>query len=148
MMKWLNHLKAMKTLNSRLLERLFRSITLAPRPSSLVPLSLFPLFLLSCNSTEKQPQLPIPQEQMVGIMVDLHLVETAHNMKLTEGDSTRPDYAQLNERVFAKHGITKTAFDSALYTYSFHPQEMNTVYDLVLERLSEMDAEIQAEKAE
>jgi hypothetical protein len=108
----------------------------------------FPIFLLtlllSCNSTEKQPQLPIPQEQMVSIMVDMHLVETAHNMKLTEGDSTRPGHAELNERVFAKHGITKAAFDSALYHYSFHVKEMNTVYDLVLERLSEMDAGLQA----
>lgn len=120
-----------------------------PFPLSFRPTGVFLLALLfSCNSTEKEPQLPVPQDKMVSVMVDLHLVETAHNMQLTEGDSTRPGYAELNERVFLKHGITKAAFDSALYDYSFHVKEMNAVYDLVLERLSEMDAEIQAAKAE
>jgi len=119
---------------------------LVPRPSSLVPLTLFSIFLLSCNSTEKQPQLPIPQEQMVNIMVDMHLAETAASLKLTDADSTRPSYGQLIDVIFEKHGTTRATFDSTLYALSFQPAEMNAVYDLVLERLSQMDAEVKAKQ--
>jgi len=102
--------------------------------------------LFSCNSTQKQNQLPIPQEQMVNIMVDMHLAETAANMKLTATDSTRPSYDRLVEVIFEKYGTTQTTFDSALYVLSFRPAEMNKVYDLVLERLSQMDAEVKAKQ--
>ncbi|MCF8258404.1 MAG: DUF4296 domain-containing protein [Flavobacteriales bacterium] len=115
--------------------------SLVPRPSSLFPHILFSIFLLSsCNSSENSNQLPIPQEQMVSIMVDMHLAESAANLKLTEADSTRPSYQQLIEAIFEKHGTTRATFDSTLYKLSFQPTEMNAVYDLVLERLSEMDA--------
>lgn len=100
------------------------------------------LLLLSCNSTEKPPQLPIAQEQMVNIMVDMHLVETAASLKLTDADSTRPSYDQLIAVIFEKHGTTRATFDSTLYQLSFQPAQMNVVYDLVLERLSQMDAEV------
>jgi len=107
--------------------------------------SIFFLALLfSCNSGKEQPTSTIPQEQVVSIMVDLHLAETASNLKLTALDSTRPSYPQLCDAIFEKHGITQAGFDSALYALSFEPKVMNDVYDLVLERLSEMDAEVKA----
>jgi hypothetical protein len=120
--------------------------SLVPRLSSLFPHIIFSIFLFSCNSTQKQNQLPIPQEQMVNIMVDMHLAETAANMKLTATDSTRPSYDRLVEVIFEKYGTTQTTFDSALYVLSFRPAEMNKVYDLVLERLSQMDAEVKAKQ--
>lgn len=108
---------------------------------------LLNLLLPACESTDKQrTALPIPREKVVSVMVDMHLVETAHNMKLTEGDSIRPSYSQLCEAIFVQHGISPSAFDSALYVLSFRPKEMSEVYDLVLERLSELDAKVAVTK--
>lgn len=118
--------------------------SLVPRPSSLFPHILFSIFLLSCNSTEKSNQLPIPQERVVNIMVDMHLAESAANMKLTDSDSTQPSYTQLCEAIFAKNGTTRAGFDSTLFMLSQDPKAMNAVYDVVLERLSEMDGEVKA----
>lgn len=102
--------------------------------------SILLVLLFSCNGAVKPPRLPLSQDRMVDVMVDLHLVETANNLKITEGDSTRPDYEALLAAVFSKHGLTQSEFDTALYRYSFYPKEMNVVYDRILERLSEMDA--------
>lgn len=96
--------------------------------------------LVGCESGPEQPANTLPQEQVVSIMVDLHLAETAANMKLTETDSTKPSYTQLCDAIFEKHSTSRSVFDSTLYYLSFQPKEMNTIYDLVLERLSEMDA--------
>jgi hypothetical protein len=111
--------------------------------SALVPVALF--FLFSCTSNEK-PDNILPSEQMVDIMVDMHLAETAANLKLVGVDSLSPSYGQLYEGIFAKYGTTKSAFDSTLYHYSVRPEEMNVIYDEVLERLSEMDAEAAAKQ--
>lgn len=102
---------------------------------------LFTLF--SCNN-EKTPAHVLPSEQVVEIMVDLHLAETAANLKLVGVDSISPSYGQLYEGIFAKHGTTKSAFDSTLFHYSVRPEEMNVIYDQVLERLSELDAKTSA----
>jgi len=97
------------------------------------------IFLFSCNTNEK-PTNVLPSEQVVDIMVDIHLAETAANLKLVGVDSLSPSYGQLYEGIFAKHGTTRSAFDSTLYHYSVRPEEMNVIYDKVLEELSELDA--------
>lgn len=117
-----------------------------PSPFSISHFPIFLIFLLSCNSSKEPPTSTFPQEKVVSIMVDLHLAETASNLKLTEIDSTRPSYTQLCEAIFEKHNTTRAGFDSALYVMSFQPAEMNTVYDLVLERLSKLDAEVTAKE--
>jgi hypothetical protein len=52
------------------------------------------------------------------------------------------------EAIFKKHGITKTEFDSTLFFYSKKPDEMSGIYDKVLERLSELDAEASSRPAQ
>lgn len=102
---------------------------------------ILPVFMFfGCDDGPKQATNALPKEQVVSIMVDMHLAETASNMKLTETDSTRPSYTQLCDAIFEKHSTSRSVFDSTLYDLSFQPKEMNTIYDLVLERLSEMDA--------
>lgn len=110
------------------------------------PFSIFLLtaLLFGCKGSADSTTEILPQKQVVSIMVDMHLAETAANMKLTETDSLRPSYKQLCDAIFEKHGTSRAVFDSTLYYLSFQPKEMNTVYDLVLERLSEMDAEAAA----
>ena len=46
-------------------------------------LILFSLLVFTVSCDEKEPQAPdylITEEKMVEIMVDMHLVETAHNL--------------------------------------------------------------------
>lgn len=113
--------------------------------------SLFIVLLLSissCSDSKEQPDYLIASDSLVGIMVDMHLVETAANLKLIGTDSLKPNYNQMFEAIFKKHGITKTEFDSTLFFYSKKPDEMSGIYDKVLERLSELDAEASSRPAQ
>ncbi len=115
-----------------------------PRPTSLFLI----LFMASCTDKKNQPDYLIASDSLVGIMVDMHLVETAANLKLISVDSLKPNYNQMFEAIFKKHGITKTEFDSTLFFYSKRPDEMSGIYDKVLERLSEIDAESSSRPAQ
>ena len=131
-------------LGSFLFSKIFSS--LIARHSSL--LVIFPLFFFSCTDKQDQPDYLIASDSLVGIMVDMHLVETAANLKLIGTDSLKPNYNQMFEAIFKKHGITKTEFDSTLFFYSKKPDEMSGIYDKVLERLSELDAEASSRPAQ
>jgi hypothetical protein len=108
----------------------------------------FILFMASCTDKQEQPDYLIASDSLVGIMVDMHLIETASNLKLIGADSLKPNYNQMFEAIFKKHGITKTEFDSTLFFYSKRPDEMSGIYDKVLERLSELDAEASSRPAQ
>jgi len=106
------------------------------------------LSMYSCSDAKKEPDYLIASDSLVGIMVDMHLVETAANLKLIGADSLKPNYNQMFEAIFKKHGITKTEFDSTLFFYSKKPDEISGIYDKVLERLSELDAEASSRPAQ
>ena len=105
----------------------------------------FLLFAASCN--EKAPQKPsylVDEKKMVEVMVDMHLVETAHNLKLLPPDTTRQAYNGMFERIYVTHQVTKTTFDSSLFYYSTQTEQMNVIYDKILEHLYELESEVSA----
>ncbi|MFM1875980.1 MAG: hypothetical protein RL266_1717 [Bacteroidota bacterium] len=106
------------------------------------------IFLLySCK--EKKPLKPaylLTEEQMVSVMVDMHLVETAHNLKLIGPDSTNAEYKAYFNSIFASHEISKTDFDSSLFYYSTRTQQMNAIYDKVLEDLYELESQVRSDQ--
>lgn len=101
--------------------------------------------LLSCNNTNKKtPDYLLEQDQMVELMVDMHLVETANNLKLISPDSSTLRYQEMFASIFETHGISKMEFDSSLFYYATQTQQMDTIYDKVLEELYEMESEVNA----
>ena len=110
-------------------------------------LILFSLLVFTVSCDEKEPQAPdylITEEKMVEIMVDMHLVETAHNLKLLPPDTTGMVYNETFERVYVTHEITKADFDSSLFYYSTQTEQMNVIYDKILEQLYELESEVNA----
>ena len=108
---------------------------------------LLSILVLSCN--EKEPEKPaylLDEEEMVSVMVDMHLVETAHNLKLIGPDSTNAEYNSYFNSIFASHQISKVDFDSSLFYYSTRTQQMNAIYDKVLEELYEMESEVKSDQ--
>lgn len=103
--------------------------------------------LFSCQEkAEKKPDNLLNEDQMVAVMVDMHLVETAQNLKVIEPDSTNREYNQLFESIFVSHGVTKAKYDSSLYYYSTRTDEMNVIYDKVLEKLSELESQVKSDQ--
>ena len=101
------------------------------------------MVLVSCSSEEPKetkPQGIIEGERMTDLMVDLQQVEGASNLKYFQGDTGQINYAILYETMFEKHGTTKAVFDSSMAWYAVHPEEMEVIYDRVIEELMKVEA--------
>lgn len=109
-------------------------------------ISVFVLFFGCQKSGKDEPTNLVPEEKMVAVMVDMHLVETAHNMKLIGADSTYTEYLQTFNSIFESHGVSKADFDSSLMYYTASTEKMPEMYDKVLEELYEMEAEVKSDQ--
>lgn len=83
---------------------------------------------------------------MVALMVDMHLVETAQNLKLLGTDSLQTKYQQYFNSIFESHSTSKADFDSSLYYYSTNTDRMNAIYDQLLEELYELESEVKSDQ--
>lgn len=110
-------------------------------------LGIFAVLIISCHEPkQKTPDYLIDETKMVDMMVDMHLVETAQNLKLLGTDTTNRKYQQYFNSVFESHQVSKADYDSSLYYYSAQTEQMNAIYDKVLERLYEMETEAKSDQ--
>ena len=79
-------------------------------------------------------------------MVDMHLVETAHNLKLMGTDSTYTEYLEKFNAIYPTHGVTKADYDSSLMYYTSSTNQMPAIYDKILEELYELEAEVKSDQ--
>ena len=110
------------------------------RAWSLILLMVF----VSCASevtNEPKPQGTLGSEEMIGLLVDLQQIEGANNLKYFQGDTGQANYALLYETMFEKHGTSKAEFDSSMAWYAVNPEEMEVIYDRVIEELMKVEAE-------
>ena len=94
---------------------------------------LFILFI-GCASPEVQiPETVLTPEQMMPIMVDIHVIEGARNGAIMLGDTNSiEDYYA---KVYEKYGITEDQFKSSFAFYSDNPTVFIPIYEEVLDSL-------------
>ena len=94
---------------------------------------LFILFI-GCASPEVQiPETVLTPEQMMPIMVDIHVIEGSRNGAIMLGDNNGiEDYYA---KVYEKHGITEDQFKSSFAFYSDNPTVFIPIYEEVLDSL-------------
>ena len=91
------------------------------------------------------PEGYLSHEEMVPIMVDIHLVEGARSGKLVLGDTNHlPDYFA---RVYQKHEISEQQFKTSFDWYTKHPELLKAIYEDAIKQLSILDAEVKANAA-
>ncbi len=101
---------------------------------------LFALLLVACKGEEKQQvKLPIPEDQLVKVLVDVHLAEVAGQSLLgPERDSLEAVYYH---QIFRIHRVDSAAFFQSVDLLLDEPELAKEVYDKVLEVLAKMEAE-------
>lgn len=105
---------------------------------------------LSAGCIEKEVE-PIPSsvfsiERMTDIMVDIQLIEGGIVIR-RYGKTVHADrIVEVYKALFKKHGINKQDLDFSMHYYTDHPKRLEEVYDRILERLSELEAEVANEK--
>ena len=95
---------------------------------------LLVILFVGCASPEvKIPENILTQEQMMPIMVDIHVIEVARNGSIMLGDTNGiEDYYA---KVYEKHGITEDQFKSSFAFYSDNPTVFIPIYEEVLDSL-------------
>ena len=103
------------------------------RPGNYAVSLLFILFV-GCTSPEvKIPVNILTQEQMMPILVDIHVIEGARNGSIMLGDTNGiEDYYA---KVYEKFGITEDQFKSSFAYYSDNPTVFIPIYEEVLDSL-------------
>lgn len=76
-------------------------------------------------------------DSMSLIMTDIHLIEGAKVGENIMGDSLRA--AHYFRSIYQKYGITQARFEESFDYYSERPDEMNRIYESVIEELTRME---------
>lgn len=101
------------------------------------------VLITSCTSPEEEgiPENVLPPEKFTSVMIDVQITEGMRAQGvdiITPGDGVEGAY----EEIFSKHQINKEAFDESYNYYLDHPDQMEKIYEQVLDSLSKLDAQI------
>jgi len=110
---------------------------------SFISLLLITVLFFSCNSEDAELKIPdniLNREQYAKVLLDMTLAESAANLNVKNLRIEKMDSAYAFDPL-KENNITKTQYDSSVAFYSRHPEVYKEVYDNVLERLSEMEAQ-------
>ena len=95
------------------------------------------LLAFSCS---EETNLVIPEEELVPVLVDIHLAEAMAQKLYGElKDTISQTYY---EQVFTIHHITREQFDEAYQQLQDDPKLMFQVYEKVLEEINRQEAQV------
>ena len=111
---------------------------------------LFCILVQACSSdkTVVVPDSVFPKEKMATLMLDVHLLEASMNLNAAspENIASIGGNGGPTSDILKKHNITKKQFDESFDFYTKNPQLLSEVYQLVLNDLSKMHAEVMNKK--
>jgi hypothetical protein len=106
---------------------------------------IYLLFLVACFSCRKKevkvankPDWVIDEKKMVDIITDLRIVDAA-----TYANSNMPPRDKAKDWAFVmkKHHVVDSIFRNSHDYYSEHPEVAEKIYEQVIDRISEMEAD-------
>lgn len=106
-------------------------------------LPFFFLVLFACSEPEiERPAGLLTREQFIDVMVDVQLVEAIAKQKMIRNDDPKVKLAEYYGVIFEKHGIADTTFNKTYDWYHGQPDELLSIYDEVLSKLSTLEEEL------
>jgi hypothetical protein len=101
------------------------------------------LFLYSCTKKEiKIPPYVLSKEQMVPLLADVHIAQSANTM-YGVSDTMRYPMKDFMTYILKIHHTTQAQYDSSISFYSNHPEMMKDIYDKVITELSKKQGEVE-----
>jgi hypothetical protein len=104
-------------------------------------LLVFVMISSSCQEKKK-----IPREEMISILVDIHLLDGVIQQDRYRQRLKMPDSLNVYSHVLEKHGYTREQFDSTMNFYSRDPRKFERIYQDVMSRLNRMETRAREEK--
>ena len=95
------------------------------------------LALAACKHNRPGKDI-IPPEEIVPVLVDMHLVYAVQSAPEYRTIYRQADSVDVYGYIFEKHGIDRVRFDSSIAWYSRHPKLFTEVYDQVVMQLTRL----------
>lgn len=108
---------------------------------------LITILLFSCN-TNKTPDYVIPQDDMVNIIIDMHLADGLFTISDIRKKVARADSINYYDAIFDRYGYTRHDFDTSVFYYSKNINEYDKIYEDVLNKLNQMETELKEKNTE
>jgi len=114
-------------------------------------LILFIVSLFMACAEEPIEVIPIDVfsiEKMTAVMVDIQLIEGGIVIRKYNKTQRQGEIVEYYKALFEKHQISREEFDYSFKYYTDHPEKLEEVYEKMLEKLSELEAEVGNEKVD
>ncbi|WP_460576387.1 DUF4296 domain-containing protein [Hymenobacter coalescens] len=103
------------------------------------------LLLSQCDRPEEPvpPAKLLPREQLVGLLVDMHITEARVEAARLQQDSARVLYRQEAKALYWRHGTDEETFKESMRYYAIHGKDLEEIYGTVVDSISMRQAKIQ-----
>ena len=98
------------------------------------------LFLSSSCHKDAATQDLLSEDQMVHILIRIHLSEAKTSNSMLPSDSALIYYKSMEDSVFAKMGISKKSYTDSYVYYMKNIDQMDQIYSRVIDSLSLREA--------
>lgn len=98
------------------------------------------LSIASCRKSEDHSSADLSKEEMIDILVDMHLAQASLDLEKVQGDSMFLGARKYYATIFQLHEVTEEEFYSSFEYYEKHTDEFHEIYEEVVNRLNELDA--------
>lgn len=109
---------------------------------------LLAIILVSCDSGNKIPDYVISHDDMVNIIIDIHLTDGLFTNNKVRRKLAKKDSSNYYNAILNNYGYTRADFDTSVHFYSKNINEYDKIYEEVLNRLGEMETKLKQESAE
>ena len=100
------------------------------------------LLFSACKTNEEDIKIPstiLSEEQFIKVLTDCYLAEGASGINVKNVTGEKFDSAYIFNPLKDNH-ISKPLFDSSISFYTQHPKLLKIIYDKILDRLSQIQA--------
>jgi hypothetical protein len=116
------------------------------KSSKILPLLAFLCLIVCCKSkTVKVPEGVVVPDTMVQVLADVHIYQASTQMgfnQTSKDSSTNQGFVTM----LKKHHMTEADYHTSLSYYLDHPSLLDSIYDKVLNNLSQQKAELMGKK--
>ena len=108
------------------------------------------LFLFNCSSNEvKAPKNILSKDKMIELMVDVHIADAMTlEKKIKDIKLSNQLKKSYLVSVLDKHNVSLEEFESSISFYEDNLEEMLEIYNEVMIKITELEAELGGEKTE
>lgn len=107
--------------------------------------------MVSCKPKEKdtvpKPDIVLSENQMVNLIFDATLAESSMNFERSKGHDFSSLKDTLYDLILTKHNISLDLFEENLSWYNQHPENMEVIYNKVIDKLQALKTEVMSDTA-